>query len=61
MVTSILITKRISDGMKPGELIWHTAVTGFAIRCQARAKVYLLSCRVNGRQRWFSIGAHGAP
>ncbi|MEO1718684.1 MAG: integrase arm-type DNA-binding domain-containing protein [Pseudomonadota bacterium] len=47
--------------MKPGELIWDAAFKGFAIRCQACAKVYLLKCRLNGRQRWFSIGALGAP
>lgn len=61
MVASIRITKRVVDGMKPGELIWDTDVKGFAVRCQARAKVYLLKTRVNNRQRWFTIGEHGAP
>ncbi|MBU2580251.1 MAG: site-specific integrase [Alphaproteobacteria bacterium] len=61
MVASIRITKRVVDGMKPGETIWDTDVKGFAVRRQARAKVYLLKTRVNGRQRWFSIGEHGTP
>lgn len=61
MVAAIRITKRVVDAMKPGELIWDTTVKGFAVRRQARARVYLLKCRVNGRQRWFSIGEHGAP
>lgn len=61
MTASIRITKRIIDGLRPGELIWDTDVKGFGVRCQARARVYVLKTRINGRQRWFTIGDHGAP
>jgi integrase len=55
------ITKRTVDALKPGELIWDTEVAGFAIRCQKRDKVYGLKKRINGRQRWLTIGKHGEP
>jgi integrase len=57
--------KRISlDNVKklePGGVIWDIDVTGFTVRCQQRAKVYGLKYRYGGRQRWYSIGRHGAP
>lgn len=34
---------------------------GFAVRRQRRHPVYLLKVRINGKQRWFTIGQHGAP
>ena len=55
------ITKRVVDALKPGEIVWDTDVKGFGVRCQRRDKVYNLKTRVNGRQRWFSIGQHGSP
>lgn len=55
------ITKRTVDAIEPGDLVFDSAVTGFAVRCQKRAKVYVVKTRVAGRQRWFSIGRHGAP
>src|SRR5215831_2416557 len=57
--------KRISlenvKALKPGGLIWDADVAGFVVRCQHKAKVYGLKYRVRGRQRWHSIGRHGAP
>ncbi len=55
------ITKRVVDSLKPGGLVWDTAVRGFGVRCQRRGKVYVLKYRCHGRQRWYSIGQHGAP
>ena len=55
------ITKRVVDTLKAGEIVWDADVKGFGVRCQRRAKVYNLKTRVNGRQRWFSIGQHGSP
>lgn len=34
---------------------------GFGIRCQRRDKVYILKYRFRGKQRWYTIGKHGAP
>lgn len=55
------ITKRMVDGLKPGELRWDADVKGFGVRCQRLAKVYLVKKRVGGRQRWITIGRHGSP
>jgi integrase len=42
-------------------LVWDSEVRGFGVRCQRRAKKYVLKTRLNGRQRWFTIGEHGSP
>jgi len=55
------ITLRTVERLQPGELVWDTAVRGFGIRCQRKSKVYVLKVTIAGRQRWFSIGEHGAP
>lgn len=55
------ITKRVVDALKAGTAVWDIDVTGFGVRCQRRDKVYVLKVRIHGRQRWFSIGKHGAP
>ena len=58
---ALKITKRVVDSLKPGGLTWDTEVRGFGVRCQRRGKVYVLKYRCHGRQRWYSIGQHGAP
>jgi integrase len=47
----------------PGEVVWDAAVPGFGARRQAGTAVsYFLKYRnLDGRQRWRSIGRHGAP
>jgi len=55
------ITNRVVDALGPGQIVWDAGVTGFGVRCQRASKVYLLKVRVNGRQRWFTIGQHGSP
>jgi integrase len=55
------LSKRVVDALKPGGLVWDADVTGFAVRCQQKAKVYVLKYRIAGRQRWYSIGKHGSP
>lgn len=55
------ISKRVVDGLKPGNLVWDIDINGFGVRCQKAAKVYVLKTRVAGRQRWFTIGKHGSP
>jgi integrase len=49
--------------LKPGELIWDASLPGFGARRQKSATVsYVLFYRTKeGRQRWFTIGRHGAP
>jgi len=55
------ITKRTVDALKPGGIVWDSEVVGFGVRCQKKAKVYILKSSVAGRQRWFTIGRHGSP
>jgi integrase len=47
----------------PGEIVWDGAVTGFAARRQkGEAVTYFVKYRTaEGRQRWHTIGRHGAP
>ena len=49
--------------MKPSETIWDASLTGFGARRQkSDAVAYVLFYRTKeGRQRWFTIGKHGAP
>ena len=49
--------------LKPRQTIWDAAVAGFgARRQQSPAVSYVLIYRTQeGRQRWHTIGRHGAP
>lgn len=48
--------------MDKGAFIWDTRVTGFGVRRQkSEARTYLVKARVRNKQRWFTIGRHGAP
>ena len=49
--------------LKPGETIWDASLAGFGARRQrSNAVSYVLFYRTKeGRQRWFTIGRHGAP
>ncbi|HXX51181.1 MAG TPA: integrase family protein [Xanthobacteraceae bacterium] len=59
------ITIRNVERLAPGESIWDAghkeAVRGFGCRRQSGAAVYVLKCRVLGRQRFVTIGEHGSP
>jgi integrase len=46
----------------PGEIVWDTGVIGFGARRQRDSVAYILKYRTaDGRQRWHTIGRHGAP
>src|SRR5215467_8378590 len=49
--------------LKPGETVWDPKLPGFGARRQKSEVVsYVLFYRTKeGRQRWFTIGRHGAP
>jgi len=56
------ITLGVIKRLLPGEIVWDAKVVGFGVRRQkSEARAYLVKTRVNSRQRWFSIGRHGAP
>src|SRR4051794_1204182 len=49
--------------LQPGQVVWDAAVPGFGARRQrSEAVAYILFYRTaEGRQRWHTIGRHGAP
>lgn len=49
--------------LAPGQMIWDSSLTGFGARRQSSTAVsYVLFYRTSeGRQRWYTIGRHGAP
>jgi integrase len=50
-------------GLKPGQTLWDASVAGFGARRQQSSAIsYVLIYRTQeGRQRWHTIGRHGAP
>lgn len=49
------------EGLSKGDTLWDTELKGFGIRCQSQAKSYILKTRINGQQRFLTIGRHGQP
>ena len=54
------ITKQAVDKLPPNSMLWDTALVGFGVRRQRRSAFYLVRYRLNGRQRYISLGRHGA-
>ena len=63
MVERARIGLRQIKALKPGQTVWDAAVAGFGARRQkSNAIAYVLYYRTGeGRQRWYTIGRHGAP
>ena len=62
MARSKRIGLREVRALQPNEIAWDTAVSGFGARRQRDAVTYVLKYRTTGaRQRWHTIGRHGAP
>ena len=57
------IGQRHIKALGPGEVVWDSAVVGFGARRQrSEAVSYFVFYRTaEGRQRWQTIGRHGAP
>jgi len=56
------ITKRSVDALTDAALIWDDELPGFGARCRDSGAIYyFLKYRVGSRQRWHTIGRHGAP
>jgi hypothetical protein len=55
------ISKRLVDRLPIGSTVWDSGVKGFGVRRQKARKVYVVKTRINGRQRWITVGDHGAP
>jgi integrase len=63
MATKQRLGLRQVRALKPGGIIWDPSLRGFGARRQrSEAVSYVLFYRTKeGRQRWFTIGKHGAP
>jgi integrase len=59
----VRIGQRHIKTLQPREVVWDSAVTGFGARRQrSEAVSYFVFYRtMEGRQRWDTIGRHGAP
>jgi len=59
------ITKRAVDGLKAGDKryhAWDSELKGFGVRVEPTGrKVYIVKTRMQGEQRWLTIGEHGSP
>jgi hypothetical protein len=55
------VTKATVERLPLNAVIWDTGLNGFGARRQRRHVHYLLRYRLNGRQRFITIGRHGSP
>jgi integrase len=55
------VTKSAVDQLPNGAFLWDTLVKGFGARRQTQDAFYLLRYRMNGAQKFISIGRHGSP
>jgi integrase len=56
------VTKRSVDALVAEAAIWDDELPGFGARCRkSGATYYFLKYRIGARQRWHTIGRHGAP
>jgi integrase len=62
-VTNRKIGLKEVRGLKNNEILWDRSVPGFGVRRQQSETIsYFLKYRTSdGRQRWLTIGRHGAP
>jgi len=62
---TIELTKRAIDALKPALdrfTVWDPELSGFGVRVTPNGRrTYVLKYRINGEQRWFTIGRHGSP
>ena len=55
------VTKAVVDRLPISGVVWDADVRGFGVRRQQRDASYVLKVRVGTRQRFLTIGRHGAP
>jgi hypothetical protein len=48
-------------GLRPGDMLWDAQLKRFGARCRPSATTYyFIKARIDGRQRWITLGRHGA-
>ena len=60
-VHSARVTKAQIDRLEPGEIVRDSELKGFGARRQQDSVSYFVKTRINGRQKWLTIGRHGSP
>lgn len=55
------ITKERVEKLPLGGLLWDEDLHGFGVRRQRGKPVYFVKLRIEGKQRWLTIGTHGSP
>jgi hypothetical protein len=45
--------------LRPGDMLWDSQLKRFGARCRPRATTYLIKARIDGHQRWITLGQHG--
>jgi integrase len=55
----VMITIRAVQAMKPGDMLWDEKLPGFGARRQRDAVSYVLKYRVQGVQRYVTLGRNG--
>lgn len=45
--------------LRPGDIVWDTGLKRFGARRQAGAVTYVVKLRIDGRQRWITLGKDG--
>src|SRR5262249_15674436 len=55
------ITKATVERLPLNQVLWDQSLNGFGARRQLRHVHYLLRYRLNGHQRFHTIGRHGSP
>ena len=60
-MTVAKITLNTVKTLQPESVVWDRDVKGFGVRRQRQAVKYVLKSRIRGKDRWFTIGPHGAP
>ncbi|MEQ1712720.1 MAG: site-specific integrase [Hyphomicrobium sp.] len=60
-VRLVRITKTLIGQLAPGDILRDADVKGFGARRQQDSVSYFVKTRINGRQKWITIGRHGSP
>lgn len=58
---SLPVSLSVLNTLRPGDVVHDPKLPGFGARRQKNAVSYFLKFRIEGRQRWVTIGRHGAP
>ena len=59
--SKVKINKSAVDKLTVGDKIWDSEIAGFGVRANKGSKTYVLKTILHGKQKFITIGKHGAP